>query len=1008
MEDNVKPITNYEIEETVHKSAEGVIYRAVDKTSGTRVFIKKYYPSLNWSEEVLNEFFNLAGYLRFIEHEYLLPVLDIGKHEGVPYVVFADDSFVLLSHHHNGQPGQKEVLNFLHKVAEALDFLHKQEIVHGGLQPENIVIDPNGFPLLFDFGLSGVFKKLLLENVDDGFENLSIASLKCTSPEQILGRNPTRLSDIYTFGAIGYHHIFGDLPFDGETLPDTALSHFSKDAIRTIMLPEKVSLNTLQLIQKCIQVEPEARFTGFPQILKNLERMKSGKRPGFKFGKRFAVEKPARRSRITPSFASAIALVMIGLFAGYYLYTRNTGTAASPTLAVTALPALATTTHTQQPRNETPVVSGAETQKPPMPAIEPESFKLAFEGEKPFGTTGEQLSPANLSNLSEISRLGYGKPEEADVAPDNNHIAVATSAGVFIFEGNELLKWIDSQAWATSVQFSPDGTVLAIGLKTGEIQLWDWAAGIKSVSLTGHTKTINRILFSQNGFLFSASADQHIIVWDLKSNRILHDISAHSRAVNDIAITSDARILVSCSDDRLIRVWNLASGTKLYELNSEYFEGSIRAIDISSDDAYLAAGGEAGYLYQWNLITTQVGSSVNPQLRTDIVPVKNRIWSLQYVRDDQELLVSIDDGRAVSYEAARQKYSGVSASFEIPLPSLKLVDVFGPDFNFDSFSVLRGEDIISINWDGQVASQQAQVISGMYDILDRLDFSPDGSILAAGGKRGSTHVWNLTTNQPLYKNLYFLPFGDSIAPDGASIALIVPKSIQTQSSVLFEDTYQIKNLTGTQSTRDLSKTIPDANVGYTSDGSLFIAANLTSSKAWDYTNGTEIRLNGYTYTGCWITASASNIKDILQVNSAAGIFSLVNDEKTDTLCPMTYRYKNVKSAFANDLSFMAYINSNGLLEGYDVSGKTSPWAPYRLTDPQAVTVIAISPDGSIIAVGETSGKISFINGETGEFVRELVGNFGTLHAIEFSENGGKIATAGSDGIVRVFAIVEPE
>ena len=518
----------------------------------------------------------------------------------------------------------------------------------------------------------------------------------------------------------------------------------------------------------------------------------------------------------------------------------------------------------------------------------------------------------------------------------------------------------------------------------------------------GHTKKINRILFSQGGLLYSASADQHIITWNLKSNQIIRDISAHSQPVNDIAVTSDGRTLVSCSDDQLIRVWDLATGEKLYELGSDYFEGSIKAVAISSDDAYFAAGGESGRLYQWNLITTSLSKDARPQLRTDIVPVKERIWSLQYIRDDKELLVGVDNGKAINYDAARQEYEGISPLFEIPKHDRKLLDVFGADFDFASFSIFSGENTISINWDGGVTYQQnQQVVSPMFDNLDRLDFSPDGTILAAGGKRGSTHVWNLTTNQTMYQNFYFMPFGDPITPNGSAIALIVPSS-----SNKAEDIYQLKNLSGAQTTTDLTGTIRNANVGYTKDGNIFIAADLTTSKAWDYATSNEVHVKALDYLGCRITVSENNNKDRLLVNSAAGMFLPGDEVLVDNLCPKTHQFRGVASAFSRDLSLMAYINSNGSLEGYDVLKKTSLWQPYQFKGPAAVTVIAVSPDGSIIAVGNASGNILFINGRTGALVSEIVGNFGKVQAIEFSEDGKKIATTGTDGIARVFGIVE--
>jgi WD40 repeat protein/serine/threonine protein kinase len=1004
MDDAAELIDNYEIRETILSSAEGVIYRAVEKSSGSKVLLKEYYPTLNWSENVLNEFFNLLGNLRFIEYEYLLPILDMGKDKDTPYVVFADPSLTLLCHRQPVQASETETLDFLSKLTEVLDFLHKQEIIHGGLNIENVAIDADGYPLVFDFGLGEVFKKLLVDNIEDGFDNLSVANIQCTSPEQIQGRNPTRSSDIYTFGIIGYYYVFGALPFPGQSIPEVAVNHFTRGPIQTIKAVKGISDDALSVIQKCVQVVPEARFESFSQILDSLDWIKSGKRMYLRFDRRFEVEITAGHPPIPRSFLATL-VVVLSLFAIAYVYIQRAQAFSPPTQisAPTTIPA-ATQTETLSVATPTKVVSTA-TDSLPTPDEIAVDYKLAFEDEVPVPLT-EPISIANLADLREISRLGYGKPEEADIAPDNVHVAIATSAGVVIFEGDQFLKWIDPQGWATSVQFSPDGSILAVGLKNGDIQLWNWQRGVISATLTGHTKKINRILFSQNELLLSASDDQHIITWNLNSNQAILDIPAHSKPVNDIAITRDARILVSSSKDRLIRVWDLSSGKKLYELGSNYFTGTIQAIAISSDDAFLAAGGDAGYLYQWNLVTTTLDTVV-PQPRADVVPVMERIWSLQYIQDDQQLFVGVDKGKILNYDATRQGFGGLPLRFDIPLPSSKDVDVFGAGFQFDSNIVFREENIVSLNWDGQITFQDAQLVSPMYDVLDRLDFSPDGTILAAGGKRGSTHVWNLTTNQDLYKNLFFLPFGDPIAPDGDSIALIVPKSIRTSAgNEIIDEIYQIKNLSGPQSTRDLLQAVPNAHVGYTSDGSIFIAANLAISKAWEYRNGSETFLYGYTQTGCLITTSPNDIESRLQVNSAAGILPLQDDEHINSLCPKTYQFRGTLSAFSRDLSLLVYMNSNGSLEGYDVLQKSSPWQPYHINNLTEVTALAVSPDGSLIAVGDTAGRLQFINGKSGEWLGKIVGNFGSLHAIKFSDDGTKIATAGQDGVVRVFGVVE--
>lgn len=1002
--ENIATIGNYKVIEMLRKAPEGVLYNAVEKDSDKRVLIKVYHPSLSWSEDILDEFFNLIGHLRFIEHEHLLPILDFGKLEDLPYVVYEGGSIGLLDERHAPPTDRKELLSFFRKIAEALDYLHKQEILHGALNTENIVIDGNGEPKLFDHGLSGIFKKLLTENFGEGFENLSVSNLRCTSPEQALGRNPTRASDIYSFGTVFYFYAFGKFPFDGKYAPETAVSLLESSTAKIDDIPPHVTGDVLKFIQKCIQLEPGARFSRFSQVTDVLDRMRAGKRTRFRFKKRIAAERrvPRRAWQYAVGF-----LTLAGLIAAYIFYPRGNGAQAvdsplPPADAQTiASPTAGQSIETQTPDADqtaagaaTPTSAPSEgaTESAPAQAV----HKPAFERETPDMPT-EVISPSNVMEVVEISRLGYGKPEDADSSPDNRYFAVASSAGVFVFSGNQFIKWIDPQDWATSVQFSTNGDILAIGVNSGDIQLWDWKNEVITTTLKGHKARISRLIFSSNDrLLYSASYDQRIIVWDLNRQVVIKDIAAHPVPVNDLAVSSDGRTLVSCADDQFIRIWDVASGVKIYELR---FEGKPKAVAISSDDRFFAAGGDTGYVRQWSMITAQSLTNAIPQLRTDPIPVKERIWSLEYADNDTRLIVGMDNGNWKTYNAAQMKYPGVSLNFEIHPPLSNLVDVFGPKFEFGSHSISHGSDVISLRWDGRVTIQQTEVLKPMYDILDRLDFSPDGKILASGGRRGTTNVWDLTTNRELYKAAYALPFGDPIAPDGSSIVIRLTETarVTITGEHIVEETYRQIALSGASVAGDLSSAIPGGVVSYAREGSVFVSANLSRSKTWDYASGFETYSNGYPLTGCFVTTS-NNDGEILQIISSAGTLPAL-DERARNVCARSLG-ANLPASSA-DLTLLVLLNSNRLVEGFDTLSRQTLWT-YR--PERAVTVLAVSPNGSIIAVGDESGRLVFLDGKNGGFLNEITGNFGAVRAIKFSDDGVKLATAGDDGTTRLFGV----
>jgi WD40 repeat protein len=699
-------------------------------------------------------------------------------------------------------------------------------------------------------------------------------------------------------------------------------------------------------------------------------------------------------------YVGSALIVLLGLIILWRVFSAPNGSApieisptARPSLDMgsptsnSEIPTQLPTIPAATPANQTATESTVPTSQPtaiPTSQLIPILIKPALEGET-VTTSHGTITLSNLQNIKEFSRLGYGKPEDVDISPNQTLFAIATSAGVFVYNDNNTFNmWVDPQGWATSVQFSPDGNSLAIGLLSGEIQVWDWKNYTQSFKLSGHSAKISKLLFSSNGrYLYSASYDQNVSVWDMQTGEAIITIPAHSAPVKDISVTDDGRMLASCSSDSFVRIWDLSSGKKLDDF---LFAGNCEAVAFSSDGEYLAYGGDTGYLYQW-IVKSHLS-------RTDIVPIKKRIWTIQYIENNNMIFVGMDDGSSRVLNAAQEKYPGTSMTASIPQRDPKLVDAYGSQFEFDeTFAPYgNGTDSVSIQWDGTVKHQATPLWTESYDSLDKLFFSPDGSFLATNGRRGLATAWNVAGNQAVFRETsgIRLPSGDPIAPNDSAIIIIIPTSNR--------NIYQQVGLTGA-SRKNMSDVVSGGIVSYARDGSVLVSGNLTQSKAWDFRSSYEVKIDSHPNTNCWVTKS-SNDGEILQVVSTAGVFPIWN-EKVEKICLKSYALRGSLFAYSDDFDFLTYTTSNGLIEGFDTVSNKVMWN----YDPhEKITAIASSSDGQIVALGSQSGKLIFLNGEDGKPVFTTTGNFGEVTSIKFSRDGNWIATAGSDGVVRLFSI----
>ncbi|MGH9316990.1 MAG: serine/threonine-protein kinase PknK, partial [Thermoanaerobaculia bacterium] len=205
----------YELQGELGRGGMGVVHRAHDPSLHRDVAVK-LISSAELTPEIEERFQREAQIVAQMDHPGIVPIYDVGRHEGSLFFVMPVVEGSNLRHLlWEGSLLLGQVLDIAIQVAEALEYSHSRGIVHRDIKPENIMVarqDEESLRVrVMDFGLAHVSAESRLTKT-----GTLVGTVSYFSPEQVAAKTFDARSDIYSLGTVLYECLAGEPPFAGE------------------------------------------------------------------------------------------------------------------------------------------------------------------------------------------------------------------------------------------------------------------------------------------------------------------------------------------------------------------------------------------------------------------------------------------------------------------------------------------------------------------------------------------------------------------------------------------------------------------------------------------------------------------------------------------------------------------------------------------------------------------------------------------------------------------------